>query len=265
MVPPLETRQNLLAVLFLVRLCLALLPRLLECRELTHCRHGVAAPLKLVLGRARALENGRVDRLEHEVVLGARKVEETQAVDVLLVFGRRGYLTCVSHMSPGSVGGRETYPVHCRLDVPSRQEAERVARVDRQAPVERLGPLPLPRLVVPDLQGRDGLSEEEGDGAEVGVAEGPEAVAQLLQLLRGELGVLHVPQVGLVVDVPAVNLCEEVWWQLEGEGDEVQQRVEDLVVQLLREGLDECLFLLEQLRQGLGDVSVLGCNVCQNI
>lgn len=32
------------------------------------------------------------------------------------------------------------------------------------------------------------------------------------------------------MDVPAVDLGEEVWGQLEGQGDEVVERIEDFVV-----------------------------------
>jgi hypothetical protein len=65
-----------------------------------------------------------------------------------------------------------------------------------------------------DLQGGDRLSEEKGDGSQVGVAKGPQAVAQLLKFLRRELGVLHVPQVRLIVNVPPVHLGEEVGREL---------------------------------------------------
>lgn len=144
------------------------------------------------------------------------------------------------------------------LDVAARQEAQGVAGVDCQAPVEGLGPLPVPCLVVSDLQRRDGLPEEQGDCAEVGVSERPEAVAQLLELLGRELGVLHVPEVRLIVSLPPVRLGEEVGRQLQGEGDEMKERVEDLVVELFCEGLDEGLLVLEELGQRLSDVAVLG-------
>lgn len=65
------------------------------------------------------------------------------------------------------------------LDVVTRQETERVARVDRQRAVERLCPLPAACGVVFDLQRGYGLAEEERDGAEVGVAGRPEPVGEL--------------------------------------------------------------------------------------
>lgn len=57
-----------------------------------------------------------------------------------------------------------------RLDVASRQETERIAGVDGQAPIERLGPLPVARRVVLDLESRDRLAEQQRDGAQVGMA-----------------------------------------------------------------------------------------------
>mgnify|MGYP007001964891 FL=1 len=45
----------------------------------------VAALFKLVLSVALALEDGRVDRVEDEVVFGSSKVEEPESVDVALV------------------------------------------------------------------------------------------------------------------------------------------------------------------------------------
>lgn len=129
--------------------------------------------------------------------------------------------------------GRERNTVDRRLDVVARQETQRIARVDGQAAIERLGPLPLARLVVLDLQGGHGLAEQQGDGAQVGVARGPQAVGQLSDFGLIEFAVLHVSEVGFVVDVPAVDLGEEVWGQLEGEGDEGVEGVKDFVVEVL--------------------------------
>lgn len=101
-----------------------------------------------------------------------------------------------------------------RLDVAARQETQCVAGVDRQAAVKRLRPFPLTGLMVLDLQGSNGLSEEEGDCSQIGVASCPHAIRELGNLLRAVLGVLHVPQVRLIVDVPAVGAREEVRGQL---------------------------------------------------
>lgn len=150
------------------------------------------ALLKLILGISLPLQKRRIDSVEDEVILRTGKIEQTQPVDVALVLG----------------GQRDA--VDGRLDVVARQEAEGVTRVDRQAAVQRLGPLPVARLVVLDLEGRHGLAEQQRDGAQVRVARRPEAVGQLADLLLVEPAVLHVPQVGLVVDFPLVQLGEEV-------------------------------------------------------
>lgn len=84
-----------------------------------------------------------------------------------------------------------------------------------------------------DLQRRHGLPEQQRDGAQVRVARRPEAVGQLLDFGLVELAVLHVPQVRLIVDVPSVHFGEEVRGQLEREGDEGVEGVQDLVVEVL--------------------------------
>ena len=90
---------------------------------------------------------------------------------------------------------RHRHAVDRAPDVAARQEVERVARVDRDRRVLRLHPLPLVRERVLDLQRGDGLAEEEREGAEVGVPEGPGL--DLRVLLRGALAVLHVAEVVL--------------------------------------------------------------------
>lgn len=102
-----------------------------------------------------------------------------------------------------------------RLDVSTSQEAQRITCVDRQTAIERLSPLPTTGLVVADLKSRHGLAEEQGDGAQVGVATRPKAISELLDLLLVEFGILHVSQVRLVVRLPLVHLSEEVRRQLE--------------------------------------------------
>lgn len=150
--------------------------------------------------------------------------------------------------------------MHGRLDVPAGDEAQGVAGVDGDAPVERLSPLPLARLVLPDLQPGDGLAEEQRHGAQVRVPAGPEAVAKLGDLVLGEARVLHVAQVGVVVGLPLVQVDEEVLGQLERDGGQVEERVQHLVVQLLGEVEDRLLVVLEELGEGLDDAAVVGCS-----
>lgn len=120
-----------------------------------------------------------------------------------------------------------------RLDVAASQKAQGVASVDSQTAVKRLGPLPVAGLVIPDLQRGHWLAEKKGDGAEIGVATRPKTVIELLNLLWCELGVLHVSQMRLVMDIPLVNTSKEVFWKLQCKSDEVVQGVQDLVMQVL--------------------------------
>ena len=53
-----------------------------------------------------------------------------------------------------------TYPVNGGLDVISSQEGQRVTRVDGETSIQRLGPLPVSRLVVLDLERRNWLTEK---------------------------------------------------------------------------------------------------------
>lgn len=123
------------------------------------------------------------------------------------------------------VCGREADSVDRGFDVASSQEAEGVAGIDGQASVEGFGPFPLAGAVILDLQRSDGLTEEQSEGSEVGVAPGPETVGELLNLRGCELFVLHVSEMGFVVRVPAVRIDEEVRGELEGERDQVEKWV----------------------------------------
>ena len=103
-------------------------------------------------------------------------------------------------------------------DVPTREQVERVARVDGERRILGLHPLPLASDGVPDLQRRDRLAEEEREGAEVGVPTAPQAETSVL--LGGEFAVFHVAEVVLGFLVVGVDLEEVVLGELEGEGDE---------------------------------------------
>lgn len=92
-VPARETRQDLLLCLLGVRNALpGLLPSLLQFRKLPHGWYLVASLLELVLSESLPFQNWRVNGVEDEVVLWTCEVEKTEAINVLLILGRHGYL-----------------------------------------------------------------------------------------------------------------------------------------------------------------------------
>jgi hypothetical protein len=97
-----------------------------------------------------------------------------------------------------------------RLDVSTGQKIESITCIDRYAPVEGLGPLPVSRGMFSNLQRCHRLAEQESDGPQICVSVRPEAVGELLDFLVGELGVFHVAEVGLVMGFPFVHLGEKV-------------------------------------------------------
>lgn len=66
------------------------------------------------------------------------------------------------------------------LDIPTGQEAQRVASIDRDRPVEWLNPFPFVRGMVSDLKRRDRLAEEQRKGAEICVSLNPSRQASVL-------------------------------------------------------------------------------------
>lgn len=113
-----------------------------------------------------------------------------------------------------------------RLDIPSCQEAERVARVNSQAPVERFGPLPIACRVVLDLEPCHGLAEQQRDRAQVRMTVGSDTTGfERLELLLRIGRVLHVPQMRLVVDIPPVHVHKEILGKLQRQSDQAVQRV----------------------------------------
>jgi hypothetical protein len=84
-----------------------------------------------------------------------REVENTEAIDVLLVL-RRNHHT-----------------VDSALDISTGEERKGVTCIDGNGPVLRLDPLPLILDMVTDLQGRDGLAEEQCPRAKVSVSTAP--------------------------------------------------------------------------------------------
>lgn len=116
------------------------------------------------------------------------------------------------------------------------QELQRVGDVDGDGAVE--GPHPLPAAVLAaHLQGRDGLAEQQGEAAEVGVALDPDVVEPRVGL--GVAGVvLHVPQVAVREGVVAVEMGEVVLGKLEDDGEEGQELLDDVMVDVAGELLD---------------------------
>lgn len=101
----LEARQDLLPLQLLVAGA-SLLPSLLQTGKLFHGGDWMTPDFKLILGVSFALENGRVDGAENEVVLRARKVEEPEAVYVALILGgHRDLVMC------------QIYPACCGLEL----------------------------------------------------------------------------------------------------------------------------------------------------
>lgn len=124
------------------------------------------------------------------------------------------------------------HAVHAALEVPARERAQGVADVHRDGGVLRLDPLPLV-LRVQDLQGRDGLAEEQREGPEVGVARHVHA-AHLLVLLRAPRRVVHVAQVVLAFLVVEVVLDELLLvLELQEDGEDAEESEEDFLVDVL--------------------------------
>lgn len=80
------------------------------------------------------------------------------------------------------------------LHISTGQERERVASIDSEGGILRFHPLPLSSLMVLNLEGGDGLTEQKGPGAKVGMAAAPETT-EFQVFFRTEFGVLHVTQV----------------------------------------------------------------------
>lgn len=117
-------------------------------------------------------------------------------------------------------------------DISASQERQGIARVHSESSILGLHPLPLARRVVLDLQRGDGLAEEQRPGAEVGVAAAPET-ADLDVLLGRVLGVLHVPEMVLALDLVPVDVREVVFRELECGREQDVQGVEHFFVQRL--------------------------------
>lgn len=131
------------------------------------------------------------------------------------------------------VGRRRVDAVDARLDVAARERREGVARVDRDGAVLRLDPFPA-ALGVENLQGRDGLPEQQRQRAQVRVP-GNVELGQALVLLGAARRVVHVAQVVLALDVVLVVPDQLVLvGELEQDGEQAQELDYYLFVAFLR-------------------------------
>lgn len=186
----------------------------------TLCGH-LARKLVLLTALAEAdpVQQRAGDGLEQDVGLGAGKVDEALARLVGLVLGR-------AHDA-----------VHRALEEAAAEELERVGDVDddgiTRAP--NVPPAPAGHL---DLEPRDGLVEEEGQGVVVGVPSGPDVAAPGV-VGAGARVVAHVAQVLEPLGVVAVAGGEVlVVAELEGGGEEAQEGQQQAVVDGAREAPD---------------------------
>lgn len=119
-----------------------------------------------------------------------------------------------------------------RLDQAAGESGKGVAGINSNGAVHRLHPLPL-SLGVEDLEGGDGLAEEEGEGAEVSVP-GDVQVGDLLVVLEIACCVVHVPQVVFALDVVQVVLDKLLLvGELEQDCEEAEELYYDFLVAFL--------------------------------
>ena len=107
-------------------------------------------------------------------------------------------------------------PMDCALDITTSQELQSIAGVDGQGGILRLNPLTLVRVRVANLEGSNGLTEEESEGPKIcGGRDGQHEnlvhgkkgfvrtsmatypVRKLLVLLRRVFRIFHVTEVAL--------------------------------------------------------------------
>lgn len=120
-----------------------------------------------------------------------------------------------------------------RLNITPCKKTQGITRIHRQTPIKRLSPLPVTSLVILDLKTSYRLTEEKRVRAKISMASGPKTVFELFNLFGGEFPVFHVAKMGFVVSSPFVQVDKVVFWDLEGEGCEVVERVEDFFVKVL--------------------------------
>ena len=183
-----------------------------------HGRDGVASHFELVLREPLTAENGGVcDSGQLEVVVWTREVQETKTINVLLVFGRDGN------------------PVDGAFDIVSGKQVEGVASVDGNGRILGFDPLPFATRVILNLETGDWLTEEKTPAPEVGVSTSNE-FAKCDVLFRGVPGVFHVPKVVLTLDLIPVAAGKIVLRELEGDGKQYVEGVQDLGMEGLFKG-----------------------------
>lgn len=200
-------------------------------------------PLLLApLAEPNAPQQRALHRLEDNVGLGPRKVDEAQPRPARLVLGR-------AHDA-----------VHRALEVPAAEELERVGDVDNDRVPRRpdVPPLALGRL---HLQARHGLVEQERQRVVVGVALCPDVTRRGVLVPRPR-EVPHVPQVLEPLGLVAVPPHEEVLvLELQSGREHPQQGEQQRVVHPAREVPDLVPVVEDRLRVGalvlrreLGDI-----------
>ena len=141
-----------------------------------------------------------------------REVQETKAVDVLLV------------------SGRDRNPMDGALDIVSGEKVESVTSVDSEGRILWFDPLPLATRVVLDLETGDGLTEEESPASEVGMTTNDE-FPKFGVFFGGVLVVLHVAKVVFALDFVLVAAGEIILGKLESDGKQDVEGIQDLGVE----------------------------------
>jgi len=150
--------------------------------------------------------------------------------------------------------GRDSDTVDGALDVSTRQELEGVTCVHREGSVLGFDPLPVPTIVVADLQTSHWLTVEESERSQVGVT-----FRQLLET-REVLGLVleihHIAKVVFRFFFVLVDVGEVVFGELESNGEEDEELVENLCVAIPSKGFDFFNVLFQQIGVFDGEVLV---------
>jgi hypothetical protein len=172
-----------------------------------------------------------IHRLQFKVILGPHKVQDAETVNV------------------GLIRGRGDNTMNAALKEAIRQELESIGDIHRDAAVVRLNPLPV-AIASADLQGGDGLAEEQGQAPKVGVPFDPNVV-KLGIGGRITRVVLHVPEMtvrdGLLVPVTDGKI---ILGKLEDDGKQSQKLLNHIVVDVAGEVLDLRLIVLDDAWMG---------------
>lgn len=113
-------------------------------------------------------------------------------------------------------------------------------------------------IVAEDLQSGDGLAEEEGDGAEIGVA-GCLAVAAGFVFFRRALVVDHVAEMVFALLVVGV-LVDEIFfvWELENDGEETEEGKNNIGMESFGENFDFGKVSLDERRLSIFAFEIFG-------